>query len=264
MYLRLTQNLLYSWGWLWTSNLPASVSWTLHAEMIGMCRYAQFMRCRDWTHSVMHVRQAFIHLSHTPDHGYYFFAGLIDNFNHWTILCYLVYNNSKIFWTSILPTLYLVFRIEYSILNLRSPIFLFLSLLWLNIWYLIWQGLKTYEILITLKIYLCRAPSPSCHSGTLLIRMSVCVIILPLIQPFKTSRNNKLLSKDYKQSLLNSLKEGNRRYADAQTLKKMQGLKIEEHCPIDQKLNAQTELMQDIDSNLNVDFFWTFYIWVQR
>lgn len=35
---------------------------------------------------------------------------------------------------------------------------------------------------------------------------------------------------------MNSLKKGNRRYADAQTLKKKNHrLKIEEHCPIDQK-----------------------------
>lgn len=67
--------------------------------------------------------------------------------------------------------------------------------------------MKIYEILVTWS-YLCQeCPSPH-HSEPLLIRMSVHVIILPLIQPFKKPQGTISFStRIYKQSLLNSLKK---------------------------------------------------------
>lgn len=82
------------------------------------------------------------------------------------------------------------------------------------------------------------APPPANPSETLFIRMCVHVILPPLIQPFKKLQETISSStRIYKQSLLNSLQKETDRYADAQTLKKKKkNLKIEHHCPIDQKL----------------------------
>lgn len=53
-----------------------------------------------------------------------------------------------------------------------------------------------------------RMPLPHHHSELLLIRMSVHVIIFPLIQPFKKPQETiRFSTRIYKQSLLNSLKK---------------------------------------------------------
>lgn len=81
-------------------------------------------------------------------------------------------------------------------------------------------SIKFIKYLLHRVIYVKNTPSPNYHSETLLVRMSVHVTILPLIQPCKKLKGTISFSaRIYKQSLLNSLKKETR-YADAQTLKK--------------------------------------------
>lgn len=98
--------------------------------------------------------------------------------------------------------------------------------------------MKFTKCLLYGVIYVKNAPPPQ-HSEALLIRMSAHVIILPLIQPLKKPQETISCSKRiYKQSLLNSLKKETDAMLTHKHLKKKlsESLKIEQHCPIDQKL----------------------------
>lgn len=100
------------------------------------------------------------------------------------------------------------------------------------------RSMKFMKYLLPRVSYAKNTPPPANPSETLFIRMCVHVILLPLIQPFKKLQETISSStRIYKQSLLNSLQKETDRYADAQTpKKKKKNLKIEQHCPIDQKL----------------------------
>lgn len=126
-----------------------------------------------------------------------------------------------------------------------------------------------------LHSYLCKHPSPNHHSETLLIRMSVHVIILPLIQPFKMPQETISSStRIYKQSLLNSLKKETDAMLTHKHLKKNQSLKIVQHCPIDQKLfksfflrvkTPKRSLYRTQTSKRSrAVFFFTNFLWVPR